>query len=104
MGENPSRIDRQLATNREDIAATLDAIAYKINVPARIAAASPAILSDAVSLVDSVSTKIGDASRAATSGGTARAATFRLQRAWPLAVAYFIGMLIGLTWPKKGLV
>jgi hypothetical protein len=92
VGQNPSRIDRQIVANRDEIAATLDAIAYQINVPE--------ILSDAVSLADSVAEKLSAASSAATAG-VPRAVTSRSQRAVPLAIAYFIGMLIGLTWPKR---
>jgi hypothetical protein len=100
VGQNPSRIDRQIVANRDEIAATLDAIAYQINVPARFAERSPEILSDAVSLADSVAEKLSAASSAATAG-VPRAVTSRSQRAVPLAIAYFIGMLIGLTWPKR---
>jgi hypothetical protein len=66
VGQNPSRIDRQIVANRDEIAATLDAIAYQINVPARFAERSPEILSDAVSLADSVAEKLSAASSAAT--------------------------------------
>ena len=101
MGQNPSRIDRQIIANRDEIAATLDAIAYQINIPARLAERAPLVLSDTVNLVDSVAEKLSDASRAATSG-LPSSITSRWQRAVPLALAYFIGMLIGLTWPKRG--
>ncbi len=100
MGQNPSRIDRQIVANRDEIAATLDAIAYQINIPARFAERSPEILSDTVSLVDSVAEKLAAASSAATAG-VPPTLTSRSQRAIPLAIAYFIGMLIGLTWPKR---
>ncbi len=103
MGQNPSRIDRQIVTNRDEIAATLDAIAYQINVPARLAERAPLVLSDTVDLVDSVSAKLADASRAATRS-LPPSVTARSQRIVPLALAYFIGMLIGLTWPKRGAV
>ena len=101
MGKNPSRIDRQIVANRDEIAATLDAIAYQINVPARLAERAPLILSDTVSLVDSVSEKLSDASLSATRALPGPLSA-RSNRIVPLAIAYFIGMLIGLTWPKRG--
>ena len=100
MGENPSRIDRQIVANRDEIAATLDAIAYQINIPARLAERSDAILSDTVEIVDSVATSLSAASRATSRAIPAPVAS-RVQRAVPLAIAYFIGMLIGLSWPKS---
>jgi hypothetical protein len=100
VGQNPSRIDRQIVANRDEIAATLDAITYQINVPARFAERSPEILSDTVGLVDSIAEKLSAATGAATAG-VPRSITSRSRRVIPLAVAYFIGMLIGLSWPKR---
>jgi len=100
VGQDPSRIDRQITANREHIAATLDAIGYRANVPARLAEQSDAILSSAVNVVDSVATRISDASRATTSA-LPNAAAVRIRSLVPLAIAYFFGMLVGLTWPRK---
>jgi hypothetical protein len=100
VGQNPSRIDRQIVANRDEISATLDAIAYKVNVPARIAERSDVILSDAVTLVDSVATQLSAANRAASEAIPAGASSLSA-RAVPIAFAFFAGMLVGLTWPKK---
>ena len=102
MGQNPSRIDRQIVANREQIAATLDAIAYNLDIPARLSERSNAILTSAVDLADNVSGKLSDASLA-TARALPGSASGRLGQVVPLAIAYFIGMLIGLSWPKANL-
>ncbi len=100
MGQDPSRLDRQITANREHIAATLDALAYKANLPARIVEQKDVLLGDAVGLVDSIAGRLNVASQA-----TARAlpppATRAVRSVAPLITALLTGMLIGLTWPKR---